>query len=99
MTDAATPPLQVARRPRRKPSLRWLQPAVLVGALVPLADMIARAVLGKLGANPIAEVLNRVISRARRASIRAASSFSLAALSSQARMSVSDLTNSGTDAS
>ena len=60
MTDAATPPLQVARRPRRKPSLRWLQPAVLVGALVPLADMIARAVLGKLGANPIAEVLNRL---------------------------------------
>jgi sulfoxide reductase heme-binding subunit YedZ len=47
-------------RERHRPSLRWLKPAVVVGALVPLADMIVRALLGRLGANPIAEALNRL---------------------------------------
>ena len=47
-------------RPRRRPSLRWLEPAVLAGAAVPLVDMAVRVALGKLGANPIAEALNRL---------------------------------------
>jgi len=37
----------------------WLQPAVFVGSLVPLAAVIEEGLLGRLGANPIAEALNR----------------------------------------
>lgn len=38
----------------------WLKPAVFTGALVPLAVIVAEAALGRLGANPIAEALNRL---------------------------------------
>jgi len=37
----------------------WLQPAVFVGSLVPLTAVIEEGLLGRLGANPIAEALNR----------------------------------------
>ena len=40
--------------------LSWLVPAVVTGALVPLAAMILRALRGTLGANPIAEALNQL---------------------------------------
>ncbi len=36
----------------------WLKPGVFVGALVPLAEIVRRAITGGLGANPIAEALN-----------------------------------------
>ena len=38
----------------------WLKPGVAVGALVPLAWMVADAVRGTLGADPIAIALNRL---------------------------------------
>jgi len=38
----------------------WLKPAVFTGALAPLAVIVAEAALGRLGANPIAEALNRL---------------------------------------
>lgn len=44
--------------PKLKP-YAWLNPAVLVGALVPLASLLWSATQHRLGANPIAEVLNR----------------------------------------
>jgi sulfoxide reductase heme-binding subunit YedZ len=37
----------------------WLKPGVLLGSLVPLAVIVARALRGTLGANPIAEALNQ----------------------------------------
>jgi methionine sulfoxide reductase heme-binding subunit len=37
----------------------WLKPGVLIGSLVPLAVIVARALHGTLGANPIAEALNQ----------------------------------------
>ncbi|MFZ5471421.1 MAG: sulfite oxidase heme-binding subunit YedZ [Myxococcota bacterium] len=40
--------------------LPWLRPAVFTGALVPLAAILLRAARGELGANPIAEALNRL---------------------------------------
>ena len=40
--------------------LVWLKPAVFVGALVPAVATLAAALLGLLGANPIAEALNRL---------------------------------------
>ena len=40
--------------------LPWLKPAVFVGALVPAVAILANALLGRLGANPIAEALNRL---------------------------------------
>jgi sulfoxide reductase heme-binding subunit YedZ len=58
MNDAST--AQRLPRVRRAAALGWLKPAVLVGALVPLADMVVRASSGRLGANPISEVLNRL---------------------------------------
>ena len=36
----------------------WLKPAVFTGALVPLGFILGEALLGRLGANPIAEALN-----------------------------------------
>jgi sulfoxide reductase heme-binding subunit YedZ len=42
---------------RRDP--RWLKPAIVTGALVPLAATLADAARGALSANPIAEALNR----------------------------------------
>jgi methionine sulfoxide reductase heme-binding subunit len=41
-------------------SLPWLEPAVFTGALAPCAALSYRALLGDLGANPIAEALNRL---------------------------------------
>jgi sulfoxide reductase heme-binding subunit YedZ len=38
----------------------WLKPAVFSGALVPLGFIVGEALLGRLGANPIAEALNRL---------------------------------------
>jgi sulfoxide reductase heme-binding subunit YedZ len=38
----------------------WLKPAVFTGALVPLGFIVGEALLGRLGANPIAEALNRL---------------------------------------
>ena len=49
----------VASPARRKP-YPWLEPAVLAGALVPLAALAVRGMRGALGANPIAEVLNQL---------------------------------------
>jgi sulfoxide reductase heme-binding subunit YedZ len=40
--------------------LSWLKPAVFIGALAPLAAIVSRAVEHRLGANPVAEVLNRL---------------------------------------
>jgi sulfoxide reductase heme-binding subunit YedZ len=40
--------------------LPWLKPAVFAGALLPLAAIASRAVEHRLGANPIAEALNRL---------------------------------------
>jgi sulfoxide reductase heme-binding subunit YedZ len=40
--------------------LTWLKPAVFTGALVPLVAIVYRAFGHRLGANPIAEVLNRL---------------------------------------
>ena len=44
---------------RRRP-YPWLEPGVLVGALVPLAAIVVRGVRGELGANPIAQALNQL---------------------------------------
>ena len=41
-------------------SLSWLQPAVLVGALAPIAMLLWLAVRRELGANPVAEALNQL---------------------------------------
>jgi len=38
----------------------WLKPAVFAGSLVPLAAILVGALRGELGANPIAEALNRL---------------------------------------
>ncbi|MFT3925535.1 MAG: protein-methionine-sulfoxide reductase heme-binding subunit MsrQ [Myxococcales bacterium] len=46
--------------PRRKPSLAWLKPGVLVGSSIPLLDLVLRASRGELGANPVSEALNRL---------------------------------------
>jgi sulfoxide reductase heme-binding subunit YedZ len=50
----------VATRRARADSLDWLQPAVLVGCLVPFAVLAWRAAKGSLGANPIATALNQL---------------------------------------
>jgi sulfoxide reductase heme-binding subunit YedZ len=46
-----------AAAPGQRP---WLKPAVFTGALAPLVVIGAEAALGRLGANPIAEALNRL---------------------------------------
>lgn len=43
----------------RKPH-PWLEPAVMMGSLVPLAALVVRGLRGTLGANPIAEALNQL---------------------------------------
>ena len=48
-----------ARIARRRP-YPWLEPGVLVGALVPFAAIVVRGVRGELGANPIAQALNQL---------------------------------------
>ncbi len=47
-----------ARKPL--PKLAWLQPAVLVGSLLPLAVILFRGLTGRLGANPIATAMNQL---------------------------------------
>jgi sulfoxide reductase heme-binding subunit YedZ len=47
-------------RRRIKQPLPWLKPAILVGALTPLAGIIVRGIRGNLGANPIGEALNQL---------------------------------------
>jgi len=47
----------VAASQGRRP---WLKPAVFTGALAPLAFIAGEGLLGRLGANPIAEALNRL---------------------------------------
>lgn len=48
-----------ARARMRRTPHPWLEPAVMTGALVPLAAIVVRASRGTLGANPIAEALNQ----------------------------------------
>jgi len=38
----------------------WLKPGILIGAMVPLASLIARGVSGTLDANPIAQIENEL---------------------------------------
>jgi sulfoxide reductase heme-binding subunit YedZ len=45
---------------RRGPPYPWLKPALFTGALAPLAAIVVRAGTGALGADPIAEALNRL---------------------------------------
>lgn len=45
---------------RRGEPLPWLKPGIFVGALVPLASILLRAVQGALDANPIAQVINEL---------------------------------------
>ncbi len=45
---------------RRSAPHPWLKPAVFAGSLVPLVATIMSALRGELGANPIAEALNRL---------------------------------------
>ena len=49
-------------RPHAKRSVRypWLKPGIWVGALTPLALLVARAAAGTLGADPIAIALNQL---------------------------------------
>lgn len=46
--------------PARRRPYPWLEPAVLVGALVPVGAIVLRAARGELGANPIAQALNQL---------------------------------------
>jgi len=45
---------------KRRGSLPWLNPGILVGASAPLLSILLRARSGALGANPIAEALNEL---------------------------------------
>ena len=45
---------------RRSVPHPWLKPAVFIGSLVPLAATLLSVLRGELGANPIAEALNRL---------------------------------------
>lgn len=49
----------MAARPSRG-SRRWLKPGVLVGSLIPFGVLIVGSAQNTLGANPIAEMLNRL---------------------------------------
>lgn len=49
-----------ARVRKPLPKLAWLQPAVLVGSLLPLAVILFKALTGRLGANPIATAMNQL---------------------------------------
>jgi sulfoxide reductase heme-binding subunit YedZ len=54
-TSAAAPNRRAPGKPHP-----WLEPGVLLGALVPLAVLIARAARGTLGADPVAIALNQL---------------------------------------
>ena len=49
-----------ASKPSGGRKLPWLKPGVLIGALVPLAVLVTRAFLHKLGADPVAIALNQL---------------------------------------
>ncbi len=55
----APDPTAARATPRRRP-YAWLEPGVLVGALVPLVVLAARGMRHELGANPIAQALNQL---------------------------------------
>jgi methionine sulfoxide reductase heme-binding subunit len=44
----------------RSGPLPWLEPAIVAGAIVPLAAIAMAAARGRLGANPVAEALNEL---------------------------------------
>ena len=46
--------------PGRRRPYPWLEPAILVGSLVPAAAILTRGFRGELGANPIAQALNQL---------------------------------------
>ncbi len=46
--------------PARRRPYPWLEPAILVGCLVPVAAIVARGLTGGLGANPIDRALNQL---------------------------------------
>src|SRR6266576_45085 len=48
-----------ARRSTNVPD-GWLKPGLLIGAMVPLASLVARGVTGTLDANPIAQIENEL---------------------------------------
>lgn len=48
------------QKPRAARPLPWLVPAVITGAMAPLAALLLRGATGNLGANPIAEALNQL---------------------------------------
>lgn len=50
----------VAAPGRELRRLAWLQPAVLVGSLVPHVVIVVKGLTGRLGANPIATALNQL---------------------------------------
>jgi methionine sulfoxide reductase heme-binding subunit len=53
--------LRLETRATRKPTPdAWLKPGIFIGALVPLASIVARALAGSLSANPIAQVENEL---------------------------------------
>lgn len=59
---AATPPppVRAAARPPPRRALWWLQPACLAVGLLPLAKLAWDGAAGQLGANPVAEGMNRL---------------------------------------
>lgn len=55
---SAAAPVQKRTKPGRP--LPWLEPAIFTGSLLPLVAIVALAVTGRLGANPVTEALNRL---------------------------------------
>jgi methionine sulfoxide reductase heme-binding subunit len=58
--ERARPPVRRPAAVRRRPALAWLPPATATVGLLPLAKLAADGFLGRLGANPVAEGLNRL---------------------------------------
>jgi len=56
VSSVATP----TRRPAGRAPLPWLKPGILAGAAVPFVLVVARAIQGTLGADPIAVILNQL---------------------------------------
>lgn len=50
----------MAAKKKKSPPLGWLQPAILAGSLVPFVALGGRLLLHRLGANPIATLLNQL---------------------------------------
>jgi len=60
MSSSASVTSRPTRAATRRAPLRWLQPGILAGALVPLAVLIWRSAAGRLGADPVATLLNQL---------------------------------------